>query len=170
MGDIKTVALGIMLGWEDMDAGEEGGNNSGPFVRRLLANVDPPINIAAAWCAAAIQGAWDVAARKLQISNPLDEVRREALVADYYERFQGYVVAPDEAEIGDLILYQFHGAGRWNHIGQLVVPPGIGRDFIDVSGNTGDDDPRDGDGVESKERGLDRGYPVLFINPMRIAA
>lgn len=32
MRDLKLVALGVMLGWVDMDAGEEDGNNWGPFV------------------------------------------------------------------------------------------------------------------------------------------
>ena len=41
-------------------------------VRDYLSNIDPPINVAAPWCAAAIQYWSDAAARLLGVDNPLD--------------------------------------------------------------------------------------------------
>lgn len=167
MSDLKAAALGVMLGWAWADLGEEGGNNSGPFVEKILASLDPPMAPGAAWCAAAVQAAWDVPAEALGVPNPLDAIRREALVADYLEhaQAQGWVAPTDEAEPGDLVIYQFpHG----NHIGLLVQPPAPdGLTFVDVSGNTSDEDPRDGEGVEVKDRELNGGYPVTFVNPVR---
>lgn len=152
---IHHVALGVALRDADNRVQEEGGNNRGPWIRQYLDNVDPPIAIAAPWCAAFVQYCSDVAARALGIPNPLDDVKHEALVQSYADWFTHAVVDPWSAEPGDLVLFSF-GGERWDHIGFVVQRP-TGNGFFTCEGNTGVDSERDGDGVSLKPRLLTDG-------------
>lgn len=163
MADLALVALGAALMDADHRVREEGGNNRGPRIRQYLANADPPINVAAPWCAAFVQYCTDVAARGRGKRNPLDEVRREAYVQDYWEwGAPDRIVSPHLAQAGDLVLFSF-GGERWDHIGIVSQPPGDGTTFWSVEGNTGDENQRDGDVVAHKPRQLDSGYAVQFM-------
>lgn len=159
---IKLVTLGFAGCDADHKVREEGGNNRGPRIREYLENTDPPINIAAPWCAAAVQYWSDAAARVLGVENPLDAVRLEAYVQSYHDHFapDGIVTAA-EAEPGDLVLYSF-GGQRWDHIGLVAQAP-TDSTVWSVEGNTSDANQRDGDVVTIKPRALDRSYDVTFI-------
>lgn len=160
---IRATALGVAACDADHRVRESGGNNRGPRIRQYLENLDPPIAAAAPWCAAAVQYWSDVAARVLGTDNPLDAVRLEALVQSYYDEFGHLEVAPYEAEPGDLVLFEFGDAGRWNHIGLLAQPPNPQGHLWTVEGNTSDQNQRDGDAVVVKPRDLNAGYPVVFL-------
>ncbi len=169
---IAHVALGVAICEADLDVMEEGGNNRGPRVMEHLANVDPPINIAVPWCAAAVQAWSDIAARAMGLPNPLDEVRLEAYVQSYYDWAyeNDKIVSKDEARAGDLVLYKFGKSGRWDHIGILATKVDLSDHFRAVEGNTpirhaSEAEQRDsqtGDGVAVKVRRTDR-YPVKFV-------
>ena len=88
MSDIRLVTLGVIAGEIDHGVREEGGNNLGPRMKRYRENADPPIGKAVPWCALLVQYASDIAAKVLEITNPLDDVRQEALVQSYYEELQ----------------------------------------------------------------------------------
>lgn len=170
---LEQVALGVALGYADLGVGEEGGNNRGRFVERVLANLDPPLAGGYPWCAAFVQLAFDVAARRLGVENPVDRVRLEAYVQNYYETLRSDVVDATLVEPGYLVLYSF-GGERWDHMGIVAKPPRVGTSlFAAVEGNTGpgvgattEEEERDGDGVFVKARQLDRGYDVTFIDPI----
>lgn len=162
---IPAATLGAALAEADRGVREEGGNNRGPDVRRYLAACDPPIHVAAPWCAAFVQWASDVAAQGLGEANPLDAVRHEALVQSYYDHFAPHGVVPfDVAQPGDLALFRFpEGPDRWNHIGILARAPDDDGRFWTVEGNTSDADRRDGEGVHLRQRAANADYPVVFI-------
>lgn len=167
--DLKRAALCVAVRDAELGMGEEGGNNRGPYVRSLLADLDPPIAVAAPWCAAAVQAWFDSAARTLGVRNPLDAVRQEGLVQSYYEwaHSNRLIVHPDDVEPGDLALYQFSGSDRWNHIGIVVRSADPGSPFFEaVEGNTSDESQRDGDQTARKPRTM-FDYPVVFVNPTR---
>ncbi len=161
---IRAVTLGVLAGEVDHGVREEGGNNLGPRMTAYRENADPPIGIAVPWCALLVQYASDVAAKVLEITNPLDAVRQEALVLSYFEELQDQEVTRSAVEPGDLALFKFGSSGRaWDHIGVVAVPPAAGSEFFrTIEGNTSDDSERDGDAVAFKTRRLDR-YPVIFL-------
>ncbi len=160
---LRAVALGVGCCDADHRVREEGGNNRGERVRQYLANIDPPINAAAPWCAASVQYWSDVAARVLGILNPLDDVRLEAYVQDYYDTFAHQEVLPEDVEPGDLVLFSF-GGERWDHMGLVAQAPRPGTTtFFSLEGNTSDESQRDGDAVVVKPRNLNAGYRVCFL-------
>lgn len=162
MTTLSLVALGVALG--DVDHGViEGGPNAGPRIRAYLKHCDPPINVAAPWCAAAVQYWSDVAADALELPNPLNEVRLEAYVPSYHEwaKSSGRIIDAEHAGAGDLIFYSF-GGKRWDHIGVVLRPLKNGR-IAAIEGNTSPgvgasavERERDGDGVFVKVRTLGR--------------
>lgn len=163
MKGLELVALGFAIAEVDHEVREEGGNNRGKRVSRYLKNCDPPINVAAPWCAAWVQYVTDLAARFLGWTNPLDEVRREALVADYVEWAEKRGSPVRRPRPGDLVAFQF-GGKRWDHIGIVLSAPDATGWFETIEGNTGSGSDRDGDGVFRVRRhagGLK--YPVRFI-------
>lgn len=164
MSDIRIATLGVLAGEIDHGVREEGGNNLGPRMKRYRENADPPIGIAVPWCALLIQYASDVAAFALGITNPLDDVRQEALVQSYFDELQDQEVGLSEVEAGDLAFFKFGSSDRaWDHIGIVSIPPKPGsKIFTDIEGNTSDDSERDGDAVAYKPRSYLAGYPVTF--------
>lgn len=161
MTRLQDVALGVAIAESDWQVREEGGNNRGDRVSQYLRNTDPPITVAAPWCAAFVQYCADVAADAIGVSNPLDAVKREALVADYVTALRAHV--EERPEPGDLVAFKFGRSGRWNHVGFVLRPPDRAGIFWTVEGNTSDASQRDGDGVYSKPRTLQGSYPVRFI-------
>ena len=156
------VALGFAIAEVDHEVREEGGNNKGKRVSRYLKNTDPPINVAAPWCAAFLQYCSDVAARFLGTNNPLDDVKREALVADYVRWAEDKRKTTTRPKPGDLVAFQF--GKRWNHIGIVLTEPDATGWFETIEGNTGAESERDGDGVFRRKRHSGgTKYPVLFI-------
>lgn len=162
---IHIATLGVAAAEAARQVREVGGNNRGVDIRRYLAACDPPINVAAPWCAAFVQWASDVAAHALGVPNPLDDVRDEALVQSYYDFFAPHGVVPFElARPGDLAVFRFpNGPARWNHIGILARKPDQHGMFWCLEGNTSDANQRDGDGVHLKPRMANTAYPVEFI-------
>lgn len=163
---LAAVALGFLAGEVDHGVREEGGNNRGPRIRQYAANAEPPMPDGLAWCALAVQYAADKAAAVLEVPNPLDAVKLEALVQSYFDLLHGDEVAPADARPGDLVLYKFARDGKpaetWNHVGLLARAPGRGLTFTALEGNTSDENQRDGDAVARKRRELGK-YPVCFI-------
>lgn len=162
---LHHVTLGVALAEADHKVREEGGNNRGKRVTEYLRGMDPPINVAAPWCAAFVQYCSDVAARNLGVPNPLDAVLHEALVQSYHDALAPQaLVHQDMVRPGDLCLFRFpSGPARWNHIGFVVQAPNEDGIFFSAEGNTGDVDQRDGDGVYVKPRQIDAGFPVCFL-------
>lgn len=163
MIDLQIAALGVAIGEEWNEVREVGGNNTGPKIMEYLANIDPPINTAAPWCAAFVQAVTDYAASKLGMSNPLDGVRLEAYVQSYYDwAAPRRLVRPEDVQSGDLVLFDFRGI-RWDHIGFVLQPPRDGTTFRTIEGNTSDESQRDGDAVAIKLRSVSARYPTAFI-------
>lgn len=159
---LRDTTLGVALAHVDFGVREVSGNNRGPMIKRYLANCDPPIAEGAPWCAAFVQFCADVAAKGRGIPNPLDQVKLEAFVQNYYDVLKLYVIGPAVTpEPGDLVLFKFEKSERWNHIGFVAQPP-VGSVFVSVEGNTGDVSQRDGDGVYKKPRDSSK-YPTCFI-------
>ena len=166
---LAVLALGVALGDVDNGVHEEGGNNAGPRIRKYLKNVDPPINQAAPWCAAALQRWADVAAQSWDVPNPLDAVRLEAYVQSYHDwaKANNKIVLPSAAQPGDLILYKF-GGQRFDHIGIVLRRLKDGM-IAAVEGNTSpgvgastEERERDGDGVYIKVRIATR-QPIAVV-------
>lgn len=166
---LQHVALGMALGEAEWKVREEGGENRGPRVTAYLRNTDPPIAVAAPWCAAFLQFVADRAADHMMMANPLNEVRQEALVSSYWSwaSQEGHLVDLANAEPGDLVLFNFRGKG-WDHIG-LVVQRISANTLVTVEGNTSAgvgtnrvEQEREGDGVFVKHRSTDR-QPIALI-------
>lgn len=165
LDDLRLATLGCALRDARLGMGEEGGNNRGPYVRSLLGELDPPIDQAAPWCAAAVQSWSDNAADQLGIVNPLDDVRLEAYVQNYFDTLRHLEIDAGLARRGDLVLFSF-GGERWDHIGLVVRPTRqLGDGHVQtVEGNTSAESQRDGDQVAVKRRSLSAGYDVTFID------
>ncbi len=163
---LRILTLGVALGDVSHEVREVGGNNMGPRVAWYLKNCVPPIIIPAPWCAAAVQGCSDIAARAWGIPNPLDEVRQEALVLSYYEwaRDNRLIVPAEEALPGDLAFYDFHpdSGNPWDHIGLLLDPVDFAGAYRAIEGNTGSQSQRDGDGMFLKGRSTRSTYKTAF--------
>lgn len=155
---IQAVTLGVALAESDHGVHEEGGDNRGPRVRAYLKNAG--VSEGLAWCAAFVQYVSDVAAAGLGRTNPLDEVRDEALVQSYYDALEGSVIPLADVEPGDLVLFKFSGSETWNHMGIVAMPPRGGGMFMSVEGNTSGEG--EGEGVFLKTRQTNK-YPVCFI-------
>lgn len=152
---LSEAALGVAIGEAVNDVREIGGENRGPKVQQYLENA--AISVAAPWCAAFVQWVSDGAADFLGIPNPLNDVRREALVADYWSLAQErhWVVQPKGVRRGDLAVFRWPSG---DHIGVVMDPPFQG-EFQTVEGNTspgvGTSDrerEREGEGVYRKTR------------------
>ena len=158
------VTLGSFARDASLGIGEEGGNNQGPRIREFALNADPPIHTAVPWCALAVQFHSDLAARTLGVPNPLDDVKLEAYVQNYFDTLARLEVDASQARAGDLVLYSF-GGERWDHIGVVSKPPRVGSSlFQAVEGNTSSESERDGDAVALKARDLSGSYRVTFID------
>ena len=164
---LRPIAAGIAL-QEAARGVRETSPNWSKEIRLYLLNCDPPIKAPVPWCAAAVQYITDRACRQAGIANPLDAVKREAYVPDYFElaKDKGWVIPPTMADVGDLVLYQFNvGPRRWNHIGIVIKPPNAHGAFEACEGNTGDpnQNQRDGDGFYLKERSVLATYKTCFV-------
>lgn len=162
---LPLVALGFALCEAERGVREEGGENRGPRIEEYLRATDPPISVAAPWCAAFVQFVSDRAAEALAVANPLDAVRLEALVQSYADWSEGLglFVERGAARPGDLVIYRFPRVPRWNHIGILASRVDRDGSFSAVEGNTNDAGSREGDGVVLKLRSTEAGYPTAFI-------
>lgn len=164
---LRHLAAGIALGEAARGVREES-TNWGKDIRLYLLNCVPPVTRPSPYCAAFVQYVTDRACRQAGIRNPLDDVVREAYVADYaaLATARGWVVPSSLADVGDLVLYRFAGGpARWNHIGLVVNPPNVRGEMETVEGNTGPNtgDPRDGDGVYRKARSVFASYQTMFV-------
>lgn len=152
------MALGVALGEAARGVREVGGNNQGPDVLRYLREAG--IAVPAAWCAGFVNSCASGGARLLKLASPLEQVSRQALVADYvtFGKAHGWLVGPDAVRPGDLVCFRFGATpAAYNHIGFVMDPPvrlpgGGWSPFWTVEGNTGADGGRDGDGVYLKIR------------------
>lgn len=164
--ELYAAALAAACSDERRRVREEGGENKGPVVIHVLKNAG--IHVAAPWCAAAVQDWTDSAAMALATRNPLDDVAREALVADYADwahRNNRVISLPSQAFPGALVLFKgFSGQPRWDHIGIVLRPPSDDADgalFTSIEGNTNEAGSREGDGVYRRTRKV--GANVMFV-------
>lgn len=155
---LHRVALGFAIAEADHKIREENPNDS-TRIREYLANSSIPVP--APWCAAFVQFCSDRAAQAIVQRNPLDDVRREALVADYVEWAKEENRIVEHPEIGDLAAFDWKGDGRWDHIGFVSRTPNLRGSFWCVEGNTRGEG---GEGVHNKPRSTKRGYNVCFIS------
>lgn len=137
---LRHTAVGVGLGELGKEV-RETRPNWGPEVGEYLRNAG--INVPAPWCAAFIQWITDRAAKLAAVRNPLDDVVREALVADYVTlgKERGWEVPFEEVDAGDLVCFRF-GKG-WDHIGIVLETFEDGR-FRSLEGNTNDEGSREG--------------------------
>lgn len=164
--ELYTAALAAACSDERRRVREEGGANRGPVIVHMLRNA--AITVAAPWCAAAVQDWTDSAAMACGVTNPLDDVAREALVADYasWAQQKNRVIGmPTQAFPGALVLFKgFSGQPRWDHIGLVFKAPdddAAGALFTTIEGNTDDGGSREGDGVYKRTRKA--GPNVMFV-------
>ena len=150
---------------------EQGGNNRGPDVERVLRNAG--VTIPAPWCAAWVQDVTDSAAQSLGVTNPLNDVVNEALVQSYanwaaQKPKDRLVIFPSRALPGDLVLYKFGTSGRYDHVGIVSRPPfddAGGALFRSFEANTSSGDAgsqRDGHGVYERVRSVAPGK-TMFV-------
>jgi len=166
---LRATALGFALAEADHKVGEEGGPNTGKRIREYAANTDPPITVAAPWCAMFAAYCTDKAAHPLGLPNPLDAVKLEAYVESYHQwaKDNGKLVAVPEP--GDLVIFSF-GGQRFDHIGFVLIPPDASGKFRTVEANTSPgvgatnaEREREGDGVYIKDRTGKGKYAVRFV-------
>ena len=166
--DLRVSALGFAL--SEADAGViEQGENSGTRIRAYAQNTDPPINVAAPWCAMFVQYVTDKAAKPQGLANPLDGVKLEAYVESYHEWAKTNNKLVEVPVKGDLALFSF-GGQRFDHIGIVLTPPSASGRFTTVEGNTSPgvgattaEREREGDGVYIKDRTGRGKYAVKFV-------
>ncbi|HEX6940218.1 MAG TPA: hypothetical protein VF158_12460 [Longimicrobiales bacterium] len=159
---LRALALGRALGWyADGLAEDPPGSNWGPRVRGILA--DTGITVPAPWCAAFVYSCAQDVARLHGLPNPLEHVVRRALVADYYAiaKERGWLIEPERADRGDLVIYDFAGGHRWDHIGYVETPPGWSLTFRALEGNTNDAGGREGVEVAIRDRRIEPGRVVF---------
>lgn len=166
--ELALVTLGVAIGEVDHHVREEGGENRGPRVRQYLANCDPPINVAAPWCAAFTQYCSDAAAKLLAVPNPLDAVVLEAYVESYREFAEQNGLFVADPLPGDLVIFSF-GRKRCDHIGIVLGEKSAAGWFRTIEGNTSPgvgatsaEKEREGDGVFQKLRDASK-QPTRFI-------
>lgn len=161
---LRLIALGHLLGELGREVQEAGDSNWSPRIEEYFLNLDPPIRLfdtdgdgvkeGYPYCAATIQFATDGAAERYGVVNPLDDVKREAYVQDYYDLAveRDWLISIEEVEAGDLLMFRF-GANptRWNHIGMVFAPPYGGDTIRTVEGNTSPPDNLAGDGESERE-------------------
>lgn len=149
----------------DFESNEEWNQNEGPMVSVFARMVDMEEGIP--WCLAMIFACveWATALRNREY-NPLREVRHRALVQSLYDygSLAGWEVGPEQAAIGDLVLYDFGRTDRdWEHVGIVRRPPDEDGAFRALEGNTGNESDREGRYVEDRERSTEAGYDVTFL-------
>lgn len=166
---LPLVTLGLALAEVDHLVREDAGPNRGERIDRYNANTDPPVPPGSPYCAAGVQYVADVAAKALDVYNPLDAVRLEAYVQSYHDwAKEGGLFVPVPRR-GDLVLFSFGGL-RFDHIGIVARDlDRLGR-FQSVEANTSPgvglsdrERQREGDGWYRKERRIEGGYPVRFV-------
>lgn len=168
---IQAEALDIALQEYEKGVREDEPNWS-PDIKEYVENLDPPLDFPIPWCAAFVQFCTDRAAEQEGVPNPLDNVKREAYVQDYYSWAQDYYkLVAEGAELlpGDLVVYSF-GGERYDHIG-FFERSLDDKTVLTVEGNTSpigspDHEPadlqREGDGLYRKTRRKDR-HETRFI-------
>lgn len=128
------------------------------------------------WCAAWVDYVVALITGTWKLPHPFEAVKHAALVQSYYDWAEGEGLVmdhPHKVSAGDLALFRFSGADRWNHIGIVTHLPRLDGSvfrFSTIEGNTspgvgatGDERERDGGGVWRKDRTLGGAYPVAFV-------
>lgn len=134
----------------------EEGSNRGTAVEFFLrcANVDP----GAPWCAAFVNACAELgAAIRDKEPSPLEQVKRQAFVADYvtWAKEHGRTVRPLEMEPGDIFCLWNRSKLRHAHMGFVdwVNPERTGpQDFKTIEGNSDEAGRREGVRVVARRR------------------
>lgn len=131
---------------------EVGGDNMGPAVQFFQRAADIPPG--APWCAAFVNACAELAGALLNIWSPLEQVKREGFVQDYYTWADrhGKLVSFDDVAPGDLFLLWYRRLERYAHIGFVDTVDREQRVFTTIEGNTNEDGGREGYMVASKVR------------------
>ena len=164
--DLVLQATAVEVAREEVERGvREESSNWSPRIAEYIRNLDPPLDFPIPYCAAFVQFCTDMAAQTLRLENPLDQVKREAYVADYWAWARDHnLVVPDLELVrpGDLIVFSFGGT-RKDHIGFVETPGSPAVTTLEANTSPGDEgSQRDGQGVHRKLRSV-YGPGVEFI-------
>lgn len=142
---LREKALDVMLGWERADVREQGGNNRGPVVDKIIRKAGGTPG--EPWCGDTVAAAYITVGSKVAKAKP----RLFAYVP--YMRFLPRVTGPLP---GHVVGFDFNRDGTEDHTAMFVewIDRAAGR-FRSVEGNTGTGGARSdgtGDGVHIRER------------------
>lgn len=131
---------------------EVGGDNQGPAVGTFLRAADLPPG--APWCAAFVNFCAEMAQVLKNEWSPLEQVKREGYVQDYYAWADRHsrLIPFDQVGPGDLFLIWFHSKGRYAHIGFVLAVHHDSGLYTTVEGNTNETGGREGYMVASRPR------------------
>jgi hypothetical protein len=143
----------LMYAHDFLHVVEVGGDNLGPAVQffQRAARIDP----GSPWCAAFVNACAEIAAAVInKMHSPLEQVRRQGFVADYYEwAEQNDLLIPFEKIVpGDLFLLWFESKDRHAHIGFVDTVHLNSDRYITIEGNTDDEASREGIKVAKRDR------------------
>ena len=130
--ELGLLALSIAV--DNIGNGEEGGNNSGPFVEKLhLKSWDGNDDDDGAWCAAFVSWCFEEACRRLDIDMPF---RRSGSAKRLWKNIKSAGSEPSSPAPGDVVCWDRGKRGSWQgHIG--FVENCEGGILYTVEGNVG---------------------------------
>jgi hypothetical protein len=134
--ELGAKALEVAISW--IGKGEEGGNNSGPFVESLhRKEYDGDPDDDGAWCAAFVSSCFEQACDELELEMPFRRSGGAKSLMKRVGKVGSFVTAPD-IQPGDVVAWDRGDVGSWQgHVGIVErYDPETG--FLHtVEGNTG---------------------------------
>lgn len=128
---LPEAALQVAIEEMNAGAGEEGANNSGPWIIKYLHGLaDPPSN----WCAAFVSWCYLEASNRLNVQMPFNYSISARNVFDQFENSHRLVSIPREADI--VFFWREDPNGWMGHIG-LVHHLENNIKLITIEGNRG---------------------------------
>ena len=137
---------------------EKGGDNEGPAVELFLRAAG--LGKGAPWCAAFVNFCAEMASSLTNERSPLELVRRQGYVQDYYDWAEGSGRLREDPAIGDLFVIWHLKKKRYAHIG-FVSSVELSQHIHTVEGNTNEDGGREGYMVAERIRGI--GNHMAFL-------
>jgi len=134
---------------------ELGGDNKGPAVEIFQRSAAIPAG--SPWCAAFVNFCAEMASALKNEWSPLEQVKREGYVQDYYTWATGHgkLVEWDQAAPGDLFLLYFPSKNRYAHIGFVDYVDYDRMEYATIEGNSNKEGSREGYEVVTKIRPIE---------------
>lgn len=106
------------------------------------------------WCAAFVNFCAEMASALKNEWSPLEQVKREGYVQDYYDwaKNKGKLIKAEDIGPGDLFVIWFPKKERYAHIGFVDVVDLEGMLFTTIEGNTNESGGREGFMVAARPR------------------